>query len=276
MRGSVISALLLGLLFGISEALPISSAGHVALAGMLFGIKNAGPTLAVFLQLGSVLASAVVLRQRLGLAMSDGARALASPVRFRTSSGGQDALFIILTLVPSLIIGFVLRDHVKEWMDSPLVVGLGFFTTAALLVSARFARQGVIEHPGIHAALLLGVVQGIAVVPGLSRSGLTIAVALYLGVARSRAFELSMLMSIPAGLGAVLIELPQLVGTTQLVDTMSEVPAALLGAAVACISGLFALLALRKVVVGGMFPLFALWVFPIAIATLFMARAWPK
>ncbi len=265
----MLSAFLLGLLQGISEFLPISSSGHLALAGILFGVKDAGLTLSVLLHAGTLLATALVLRKRLLVAVSEGVRALASPSLFRSSPGGQDALFVILASVPTAIIGLSVRDQVDLWTRSPLVVGLGFLFTTGLLISTYFAKPGVVEHPGYKQALLLGVVQGIAVAPGVSRSGITIAVALFLGVARARAFELSMLMSVPAVLGATLVELPHMLGN------ITDFPVALFGAGVACVSGIVAMLALRRIVVGGLFPLFALWVFPLAVATLAMARSWP-
>lgn len=265
----MIEALFLGILQGISEFLPISSSGHLALAGILFEIKDAGLTLNVLLHVGTLIATAIVLRERLGAALTSGFRAFLKPSLFRTSRGGQDAMFVIVASVPTAIIGFSLRDIVEDWTRSPFVVGLGFLATALLLVSTKFARPGKIEHPSLTAAALLGIAQGIAVAPGISRSGITITVALFLGVQRGRAFELSMLMSVPAVLGAALLELP---GS---LESIQGVGAALFGAAVACLVGVGAMLFLRRVVVGGHFAWFAIWVFPLAVATLMMARAWP-
>ncbi len=266
----MIEAFLLGLLQGISEFLPISSSGHLALAGILFGVKDAGLTLNVLLHVGTLVATAIVLRHRLGEAIVSGLKALAQPSLFRTSRGGQDAMFVVVASVPTALMGFSLRDTVDAWTRSPLVVGLGFLVTSALLVSTRFAKVGKVEHPSLQAALLLGIAQGVAVTPGISRSGTTIAVALFLGIQRGRAFELSMLMSVPAVLGAALLELPGAVAQ------MSGLGSALFGALVACVSGIFAMLVLRRMVVGGSFPWFAAWVFPLAVATLVMAQAWPS
>lgn len=265
----MIEAILLGILQGISEFLPISSSGHLALAGMLFGVQGAGLTLNVLLHVGTLIATAIVLRKRLVDATVSGLKSLAKPSLFRTSRGGQDALFVILASIPTAIIGFALRDTVEAWTRSPLIVGLGFLLTSVLLVSTKFARPGKVEHPGAGAAILLGIAQGIAVAPGISRSGITIAVALFLGVQRGRAFELSMLMSVPAVLGAALLELP---GSLEQMDGLGG---GLLGACVACAVGVGAMLVLRRMVVGGSFPWFAIWVFPLSIATLMMARAWP-
>lgn len=265
----MIEAFLLGLLQGISEFLPISSSGHLALAGMLFHVKDAGLTLNVLLHVGTLVATVIVLRQRLFLALQAGFRALIKPSLFSTDPGGQDAMFVVLASIPTAIIGLLLRDEVERWTSSPLMVGLGFLVTSGLLISTRFFRSGAIEHPSAWAAIALGIAQGAAVIPGISRSGTTIAFALFLGVQRGRAFELSMLMSVPAVLGAALLELPGAMGS------FKGWGPGILGAFVACVSGVFAMLFLRRMVVSGSFPWFAIWVFPLAIATLVMASAWP-
>lgn len=260
----MIEALLLGLLQGISEFLPISSDGHLALASILFDVKNAGLTLNVLLHVGTLVATVIVLRERLFIAVKSGLNALLKPSLFQTDNGGKDALFVVAASVPTALIGLGLRDSVEAFTTSPLVVGLGFLLTAALLASTHFAKEGSIDHPGWKVALLLGIAQGIAVLPGVSRSGSTIAMALFLGVRRGRAFELSMLMSVPAVFGAALLELPGAL------DEFEGLGFALLGALVACVSGVFAMMFLRRMVVGGAFKWFALWVFPVGVWTLFL------
>src|SRR6185436_14345675 len=116
--------------------------------------------------------------------------------------------------------------------DSPLALGLGFLGTSLVLAASSFAKTGSAEQPGIVGALLMGLAQGLTVAPGLSRSATTITVALLLGVRRERAFELSLLISLPAILGAGLLELPQsLAGSGPWL-------AAVLGAAAAFVAGL--------------------------------------
>ncbi len=268
---SFLEALLLGLVQGISEFLPISSDGHLALAEMLFDVPEAGLTFNVMLHAGTLLATSLVLSQRLRIALVDGIRALGKPELFRTTPGGRDAAVVLVASVPTALVGFGLRDHVEVWTHSPTIVGLGFLGTAAALVSTIWApRDGQKETITVPAALLVGVAQGLAVLPGLSRSGSTIAVLLFLGLRRDRAFELSMLMSVPAVFGAVLLELPRALG-----ESSGAFGMAAAGALVAFLSGIVALLMLRRVVVSGRFSWFALWVLPVALATLAMARAWP-
>jgi undecaprenyl-diphosphatase len=176
---------------------------------------------------------------------------------------------VAVATLPTAAIGLLLRDPVERWTSSPLAVGLGFLLTTTALASTRWVEPGDDEGPTSSVALLLGIVQGLAVLPGVSRSGLTIAVALWAGVRPARAFELSMLISLPAIAGAVLLEVPALLGAG------FDPGLGAVGAGTAFAVGLLALWLLRGTVVRGHFPLFALWTLPLAIATLAMARAWP-
>ncbi|MCC6215943.1 MAG: undecaprenyl-diphosphate phosphatase [Polyangiaceae bacterium] len=263
-----IEAIALGVLQGLTEFLPVSSDGHLGLAQVLFGIEG-GLALTVTLHAGTFAATVLVLRRRVVDAIVEASRALASPARFRETAGGRDALAVLAASVPTAAIGLGLREAVERWTTEPLAIGLGLLATACVLTSTRWAREGEADTAGVGVALLVGLAQGLAVLPGLSRSGSTIALALFLGVRRERAFELSMLMSLPAVFGALVLEAPK-----ALRDGFALGPA-LAGAVVAFVVGVFALLALRRVVVRGAFAAFALWVFPLSLATLALAWAWP-
>jgi undecaprenyl-diphosphatase len=269
LNSPVFEAFVLGLIQGLTEFLPVSSDGHLALAGFLFGFKEGGLTLTVLLHAGTLLATALVLRQRVWQTLLAGLSGVVRPSRFLVDASGRDALFVLVASLPTGIIGLALRDAVAVWTHSPLIVGIGFLITAAALASTAWAPPGRAEHPTVRAALVVGFMQGLAVAPGVSRSGLTIASLLFLGIARGRAFELSMLMSLPVIFGAVLLE------AVQHASELSGLGVAALGAVVAFGSGIAALLVLRRVVVGGRFHWFALWVTPLALATLALARAWP-
>ncbi|MCB9578866.1 MAG: undecaprenyl-diphosphate phosphatase [Polyangiaceae bacterium] len=263
-------AALLGTLQGITEFLPVSSSGHLALAELLFDVEEGGLAFNVMLHAGTLLATLIMLRRRVAPAVVEGSRALVRPQRFRESAGGRDALVVLLASLPTAAIGLALRSAVEEFTKSPLAVGIGFCITAVLLLSTRWARAGEREVPTVVGAILIGIAQGIAVVPGISRSGSTIAAALWLGVRPDRAFELSMLMSLPAVAGAVLVEARHMGG-----GAGGEVGLAVFGAAVAFVVGLVALWLLRRMVIRGHFALFAVWVLPLAVATLALAKAWP-
>lgn len=265
-----LDAALLGILQGFTEFLPVSSDGHLALAALLFRFENGGLTFNVMLHAGTLIATFIVLRRRVAIATLDGVGALRDPRRFRTTPGGRDALTVILASVPTAAIGLLLRNAVETWTYSPLVVGIGFLLTSACVLSTHWVRPGQREQPSYRGALLMGLLQGLAVLPGLSRSGGTIAAALWLGVRPARAFELSFLMSLPAVLGAILLE------SRHAFAGPFPFGPAITGAAVALVTGIVALFAVRQMVMRGRFALFALWTVPLAIATLSMALVWPR
>jgi undecaprenyl-diphosphatase len=269
MQGPVFESIVLGAIQGLTEFLPISSDGHLALTEMLFDFSTKGLSLNVMLHVGTLLATLVMLWSRVRPALFDGLAACVKPSLFSTVPGARDALVVILASIPTALIGLGLRHSVERWTESPLAVGLGFLGTSAVLIVSRFAKPGDAEQPSVVGALLIGVAQGLAVLPGLSRSGSTITLALFLGVRRERAFELSMLMSLPAVFGATLLEAPKAFAEPSLL-----LPAAV-GAAVAFLVGLLALGLLRRIVVAGRFAWFAAWVLPVALATLALAKAWP-
>jgi undecaprenyl-diphosphatase len=268
MFGPIGDAIILGIVQGATEFLPISSDGHLALVEILFGLEG-GLTFNVMLHAGTFLATMLVLRNAVVRALRAGLPALARPAEFRQSPGGRDALVVILASMPTAVIGLLVRDAVEQFTKSPLAIGLGFLGTTAMLLGAQFAPRGDREQPGVGGALLVGVAQGLAVLPGLSRSGSTIAVLLWLGVRPERAFTLSMLISLPAVLGAVLLE-----SRHALAGPFPGAPA-LVGVVVAFATGVGALQLLRRVVNLGRFGWFALWVGPLALATIAMGQAWP-
>jgi undecaprenyl-diphosphatase len=221
-------------------------------------MRDAGLTLNVMLHAGTLAATALVLRRRLAAAVADGVRALRRPSRFAETAGGRDAAFVLLASLPTAVVGLALRDAVERWTESPVVVGMGLVATSVLLLSMRWTESGDCEFPAPGVALLIGIAQGLAVVPGISRSGSTICVALWLGVRKDRAFELSMLASVPAVLGAVVLE------ARHAVLTPTGATAAGIGAVVSFGVGVAALLALRRAINRGRLYWFALWTLPLA------------
>jgi undecaprenyl-diphosphatase len=261
-------SLVLGAIQGLSEFLPISSDGHLALAEMLFDFRAKGLALNVMLHLGTLLASVFALWPSVRRAFLGGLAALVKPARLSTDPGARDALVVLLASLPTALIGLLLRDSVERWTSSPLAIGLGFLGTSVALLASRFAKVGQDPQPGVIGALLLGVAQGCSVLPGLSRSASTISLALILGVRRERAFELSILMSLPAVVGAVVVEAPGALAKGELAVSAA-------GALVAFAVGRLGLHWLRRALILGRFSWFALWVVPVSVATLALAAAWP-
>lgn len=268
MQPTLRESLLLGAIHGLSEFLPISSGGHLALAKLLFDLRAKSPALNLMLHVGTLLASLLVLWPSVKRAALGGAAALVQPSRLSTDPGARDALVVLLASLPTALIGFLLRDAVGRWFGSPLALGLGFLGTGVALLVSRLAGRGQEPQPGVLGALLIGVAQGCSVLPGLSRTAATLTLALLLGVRRERAFELSILVSLPAVAAAIAGAVPPALDGGGL-----AVAAA--GALVAFAAGRLGLHWLRRAVVLGRLSWFALWVVPVSIATLALAAAWP-
>lgn len=260
-------AAVLGVVQGITEFLPISSDGHLALAQMLFGTE---PDLAteVVLHAGTLAATFLVLREKVLRAIVEGLRLLVPRSGAAATAGGQDALATIVATIPTGIVGLLLKERVERWSSSPTIVGLCLLLSAAAVASTRWAPRGERDVPTLLGAVIVGIAQGTAVLPGLSRSATTIASLLWLGVRAPRAFELSFLMSLPAVAGAVLLEGRHGFHGGDPATTL------LAGTAIAFVVGVGALHLLRRVLVHGKLALFAVYLVPLALATL--AWGWAR
>lgn len=249
-------ALILGVVQGLTEFLPVSSSGHLAIAAMLFGEPDLSLATVVFLHAGTLLATLALFGGDVGRLVLDAGRGLRAPREWLTSDSGKTTVGLVVATVPTALVGLALRHRVEALSHVAWAVGLGFLASAVAALSTRLAR-GQRPHLGLGGYVLVGLAQGLAVMPGLSRSGSTIAAALLLGMAPAEAFRFSFLLSIPAIVGALLLEG---IGTP---GGGGIGVAAWMGGAAALVVGYAALLALRRVVVQGRFWVFALYLIPL-------------
>ena len=216
-------ALLLGLVQGLTEFLPVSSSGHLVIAQSLLGINTEMLTFDIFAHVGTLVAVFVYF-------WSDIRALLKRPFCRFTA-------LIIVGCIPAGIMGVLLDDLFERLFSSLAAVACALIVTGILLLlSDRFNGKGRIEDMSFGQALAVGCFQGLAITPGLSRSGSTIFGALLCGLERSEAARFSFLLSIPVILGAALLEGVDVV--------KSGVPVSFsyfLGALVAAVSGYFAI-----------------------------------
>ena len=196
-------AIILGIVEGVTEFLPVSSTGHLILATELLGFNaDQWKAFNVIIQLGAILAI-VVLYWRTFWAVIEGLfRANAVSLRFIRN--------ILIGFLPSAILGFILIKHIEALLGDPKVVAVAFILGGiAILAIERIVKQtpvvGVAEMP-IGTAVGVGIAQCLAMIPGVSRSGATIMGALSLGVERRTAAEFSFFLAIPTMLGATTLE----------------------------------------------------------------------
>ena len=207
-------ALLLGLLQGLTEFLPISSSGHLVLASHLLGVDEPGLLVEVILHAGTLLAVLLFFRTRLFWIISRGIRAGPEGHLARRWVG-----WLLIGTVPAAAIGLGLRGGVEDAYSSPRLTLLALLGTGVILMSTVRAlrREGRRSPLGLP-AVIMGLGQALAVLPGISRSGATIAAGLWSGVDRGEAAEFSFLLSVPAIGGATLIHLVE-VATGSVPDT---------------------------------------------------------
>ncbi|MEX2528524.1 MAG: undecaprenyl-diphosphate phosphatase [Gemmatimonadota bacterium] len=225
---SMWEAISLGLLQGFTEFFPVSSSGHLVMGQTLLGVNIPGILFELMVHLATLLSVVVVYRSRVG--------GLATGAIKGEPGAWRYLILLALATIPAAAVGLTLGDQIEELFQSPGTVGFALLFTGAVLWSTRWAEAGKAQV-GWRAALIIGVAQSLALVPGVSRAGMTVAMALWLGVPRKQAAEFAFLMLLPAVAGAVLLHAPDLVEAIR-----QELAAPLLwGSLAAAVAGVLAI-----------------------------------
>ena len=191
---------LLGVVQGATEFLPVSSSGHLVMGQTLLGVEAPGVELEIALHLATLLSVLIAYRGRI-------AELALGAVRGDRAQLGYLGLLALAT-VPTAVVGVALRDLLSTLFELPVVTGAALLCTGAVLWTARSALRRTPEaRVGVGAALLVGLAQATAIVPGISRSGMTTVAALWKGVSPGEAAAFSFLLSVPAVAGAAALEL---------------------------------------------------------------------
>lgn len=206
----LIQAILLGILQGITEFLPVSSSGHLALARALLGRElMPGITFEVVVHFGSFCSIIVYFRARIAEIIRDLVNSFSmegiKTKRFLHDQSTRFSMIIIISMIPAMIVGFTLKDQIEELFLNPVVVSIMLLVTGTLLFLTRFVKNPKSEVD-VKRGILMGVAQACAIIPGISRSGSTISVGLFSGVNRDSVANFSFLMVLPVLAGAMLLE----------------------------------------------------------------------
>ncbi|HBX42428.1 MAG TPA: undecaprenyl-diphosphatase [Deltaproteobacteria bacterium] len=255
---TVFKAILLGILQGATEFLPVSSSGHLVLAQQVLGLKEPELAFDILLHLGTLLAILLFLRREIAEVI--GSLFRRDPEEQIEPWGRRDLLLMAVSTVPTGIIGYAFHDAVEKGV-SVREVGIAYLVlTAILLISnLRFRHKMDPDRIDLWEAFAIGIVQGMAVLPGLSRSGSTISLALVLGIGASRSAKYSFFISIPAILGAAALHLHK--GGSALPPVLPSALGFLLSLAV----GYIALTLVERLVTRGKFLRFAPYTFLLAV-----------
>ena len=268
-----LQAVILGLVQGLAEFLPISSSGHLALLENFFGIKESDMLfLTVMLHFGTLIAVFIVfwkdiweLLQELVLTIKDlctgkGLRLNERPVR-------KLGVMIIVACIPTALIGVLFGDIFEGLYSKPIAIAIMLICTAILLILAETYGGGdrTITNLNFRNSIFVGIVQGIAIVPGISRSGSTLFASLLCKLDREFAVKFVFLISIPTILGSLILELPD---GLEAGVTGSELGPVIVGVLVAFLSGLFAIKVMLKVVTNRKLKYFSYYLFVVAAAVI--------
>ena len=266
---SVLQAVFLGFVQGLTEFLPVSSSGHLAIFQKLFHIKtDFGVLFDVLLHVGTLASVFLIFRKDIILLVKEFCGMIAdlfSKIRdpyvvVISSAYRKFVLLIIVSTIPTGILGFVARDFVTYASGSLLITGICLMITSAALFWADMQPEGrkSVKSTTYLNAFEIGIAQGVATMPGLSRSGLTITACLACGFKREFAFKYSFIMSIPAILGAVVLELKDISKSD---ITGGAVLNCLIGMAVAGIVGFVALKVMIAIVKNKKYIFFSIYCF---------------
>lgn len=198
---SWLEALILGLIQGLTEYLPVSSSGHLTIGSYLFGLSGAeNLTFNVVVHVATVCSTLVILWSEIDWIL----RGL---FKFKMNAETKYFLNILVSMIPVGVVGVFFKDKVEEVFGSGLlIVGIMLLLTATLLIFSYYAKPRIKEEISWKDALIIGVAQACAVMPGLSRSGSTIATGLLLGNKKEKLAQFSFLMVIPPILGEALLD----------------------------------------------------------------------
>ncbi len=198
---SWLEAFILGVIQGLTEYLPVSSSGHLAIGSALFGIQGEDNlTFTIVVHVATVLSTLVILWKEVGWIF----RGL---FKFQMNDETKYVINILISMIPIGIVGLFFKDKVEEIFGSGLfIVGLMLLVTATLLAFSYYAKPRTREHISMKDAFIIGLAQACAVLPGLSRSGSTIATGLLLGDKKEKLAQFSFLMVIPPILGEALLD----------------------------------------------------------------------
>ncbi|MFH1480061.1 MAG: undecaprenyl-diphosphate phosphatase, partial [Pseudomonadota bacterium] len=256
----LVTSICLGIIQGLTEFLPISSSGHLVFFQTLFGVNQPELLFDTTLHLGTLVAICIyfrsdltmMIRQTWGFAVRL-CRGQQGPRQIHEIPHAALTLWVLIGTIPTALIGILFRSQLERLFGSVLIVGLMLIVTGMILVLTKlFPPKGNTRNGlGLFTALAVGTAQGIAIIPGISRSGATIVCGMVCGVKRDLAARFSFILSIPAIMGAMALQLH-----AENFDKVSLLPL-FSGFATSLVMGLFALKILMNMVRKGNLALFA-------------------
>lgn len=242
-----LDSIILGLIQGATEFLPVSSSGHLVIGQALLGVRIPGVLFEVAVHVATLFSILLVYRTRVGKLIHG------------ALTGDREALtyigLVVVATIPAGLLGVLAKDAIERLFDNAWAPGVALLVTGTFLWSSRGAvERARDERPTWAAAFIIGVAQAFALVPGISRSGATVVAALWLGLEAREAAAFSFLMAVPAVAGAAVLQIPDLAseGTSGLLPAV-----VLVGSVVAGVTGVLAIRTFNAMLARRSFHFFA-------------------
>lgn len=265
----LLPAAILGLVQALTEFLPVSSSGHLVLSRILLGVETEhGAAFEVAVHFGTLLSVIIVLREDVWSLLRSSWTALTQPRELpRLWSDNPEFKVLVAILVgcvPAGVVGLAFKDQLEAAFSSPLVVCSALIVTGFVLLATLLPAPGD-KRVGLGSAVLIGIAQAVAIIPGVSRSGSTIATAMFLGLERDHAARYSFLLSLPVIAGATALKARELLSVQISGDTWLALG---VGALVSFLAGIGALILLMRIVRRGGFAHFGWYCIAVGVVGL--------
>ena len=250
---SIIEAIILGIIQGLTEFLPVSSSGHLELAKFIMGndaVPKESMLMTVVLHFATALSTVIIFRKEL-------LQIVKGLLQFKWNAEFQFALKIVLSMIPAALIGVLFNDQIESFFSGQiLLVGAMLLVTGLLLFLADKAKDTLKEVSIVH-AIIIGIAQAIAILPGISRSGATISTSVLLGIDREKAAKFSFLMVVPLIFGKIAKDIM----SDEFVTTSINTSALIVGFIFAFLTGLLACTWMIKLVKNSKLSYFSVYCF---------------
>ena len=267
---TIIKAIIMGLIQGLTEFLPISSSGHLAIFGNIMDLQGGGILFEVLLHVGTLVAVFTAFYKDIWELIQEGflmlgrcGLAIAGKIKWNEVLNNEKKYFvcyILLSMVPTVILALLLKKTIEQAYTGTIIPGIGLLITGVILLYTMKVKEGTKKEKDmtIADAALIGIAQGIATLPGISRSGSTIVTGRVRGLTPELAVKFSFIMSIPAILGAAILQIKDGAAESIGSETMMLY---LLGTVVAAVSGFVCIKWLLSIIKKGKLYYFAYYCF---------------
>lgn len=261
----LLQVIFLAIVQGLTEFLPISSSAHLVFFQSLFGMEKPQLFFDVMLHFGTLLAVVFFFRKDIKMIVEGVKKAIKEKVI--ENQGVKLLLWIVLATLPTGLMGVFFHDFFESFFVKPKLVGIMLLLTGALLWFTRYPKKGErgLGQMKWYDSLLIGISQGIAIIPGISRSGATISTGIFCGLDRELSGRFSFLLSIPAILGATFLE-------SRNIESIQTPWMAFVGMVVAFVIGLFSLTFLMKIIKFRSIKNFSYYCFAVGGMMVFLAK----